>query len=347
MRILVVSDLYPPVAFGGYESETAALVGGLRERHDVLVLTSDRGSAPPDPGVRRELPYVGSRRREALAAPAKAGRAAEAMRATLADFHPDFVYVANSVAIPQAAPLAAAATGVPMAYRLSELFMASSLYTGDRYLRTLLPGERGVRGLWARAMKLHNRRLGLQPSVSHRAGISWASNALREHVTLPASVEPALERTIHPASTQETAFTAIERAPADSPSVLYLGRMTTAKGIELAYRALATLRREHGIDARLVQVGTGKPEMAAALKALASELGVTDAIDDRGRLETEALSQVLAEAGVLVLPTVEWDVFPLVLDRGRARTRADRRVEDRWRPGGGRARRARSPVRAG
>ena len=270
--------------------------------------------------MRRELPYVGPRRREALAAPAKAARAAEVMRATLEDFHPDLVYVANSVAIPQAAPLAAAATGVPMAYRLSELFMASSLYTGDRYLRTLLPGQRGARGVWAQAMKLHNRRLGLQPSAPHRAGISWASNALREHVTLPASVEPALERTIHPASTQETAFAAIERAPADSPSVLYLGRMTTAKGIELAYRALAALRREHGIDARLVQVGTAKPEMVAALEALASELGVTDAIDDRGRLETEALSQVLAEAGVLVLPTVEWDVFPLVLiEAGLAR----------------------------
>jgi glycosyltransferase involved in cell wall biosynthesis len=320
VRILVVSDLYPPVAFGGYESETAALVDGLRERHDVLVLTSDRGDAPAVAGLRRELPYVGPKRREALAAPGKAARAAAVMRATLDSFRPDLVYVANSVAIPQAAPLAAAATGVPMAYRLSELFMASSLYVGDRYLRTLLPGQRGLRGAWAHAMRVHNRRLGLQPSAVHRAGISWASNALREHVTLPAAVEPALERTIHPATTQESAFAAIERAPAGRPSVLYLGRMTTAKGIELAYRALAALRREHGIDARLVQVGTAKPEMVAALKALAAELGVADAIDDRGRLETEALSGVLAEASVLVLPTVEWDVFPLVLiEAGLAR----------------------------
>jgi glycosyltransferase involved in cell wall biosynthesis len=102
--------------------------------------------------------------------------------------------------------------------------------------------------------------------------------------------------------------------------VLYLGRMTTAKGIELAYEALALLRREHGIDARLVQVGTAKPEMAAALEKLATGLGVTDAIDDRGRLETEDLSKVLAEVGAIVLPTVEWDVFPLVLiEAGLAR----------------------------
>ena len=320
MRILVVSDLYPPVAFGGYESETAALVDGLRERHDVLVLTSDRGNAPADAGVRRELPYVGPKRGEALAAPRKAARAVETMRAALDGFHPDLVYVANSVAIPQAAPLTAAASGVPIAYRLSELFMASSLYTGDRYLRTLLPGQRGPRAVWAQATKVHNRRLGLRPSATHSAGISWASNALREHVTLPPSVEPALERTIYPATTQEGAFTAIERAPVDTPTVLYLGRMTTAKGIKLAYRALAALRHEHGIDARLIQVGTAKPEMVAALDTLAADLGVTDAVDDRGQLETEPLSRVLAEVGVLVLPTVEWDVFPLVLiEAGLAR----------------------------
>jgi glycogen(starch) synthase len=320
VRILVVSDLFPPVGFGGYESETAALVEGLRERHEVLVLTSDRGNAPADPGVRRELPYVGPKRREALAAPPKAGRAVEVMRRALADFRPELVYVANVVAVPQAAPLTAAATGMPMAYRMSELFMASALYTGDRYLRTLLPGERGLRGLWAGATRLHNRRLGLDPSRPHRAAVSWGSNALREHVALPSFVEPALERTIHPATTQENAFKAIERTPAETPSVLYLGRMTTAKGIELAYEAIALLRREHGIDARLVQVGTAKPEMATALAKLAAGLGVTEAIDDRGRLETEALSKVLAEVGAILLPTIEWDVFPLVLiEAGLAR----------------------------
>ena len=198
--------------------------------------------------------------------------------------------------------------------------MASSLYAGDRYLRTLLPGERGLRGLWASTMRMHNRRLGLKPSQPHRAAISWGSNALREHAALPAFVEPVLERTIYPATTQEAAFSAIERTPEASPSFLYLGRMTTAKGIEVAYRALASLRHEHGIDAQLVQVGTAKPEMVTALAGLAAELGISDAIDDRGRLETAELSAVLARVGALVLPTVEWDVFPLVLiEAGLAR----------------------------
>ena len=40
MRILVVSTLYPPVAFGGYEVECSGVVERLREHHEVLVLTS-------------------------------------------------------------------------------------------------------------------------------------------------------------------------------------------------------------------------------------------------------------------------------------------------------------------
>jgi glycosyltransferase involved in cell wall biosynthesis len=88
----------------------------------------------------------------------------------------------------------------------------------------------------------------------------------------------------------------------------------------VAYRAIALLRSEYGIDARLVKVGTAKPEMSAALRELAAELGVTDAIDDRGRLETEELSAVLTKIGAIVLPTVDWDVFPLVLiEAGLAR----------------------------
>ena len=211
-----------------------------------------------------------------------------------------------------------------MVYRLSELFMASSLYTGDRYLRTLLPGERGLRGAWAaRDAGCTTGGSGWTRRAPHRAAVSWASNALREHVALPSFVEPALERTIHPATTQEAAFEAIERTrrPA-TPSFLYLGRMTTAKGIEVAYQALASLRREHGLDARLVQVGTADAgDGAQRSTALAAELGIADAIDDRGRLETERPRRACSPRSARSsLPTVEWDVFPLVLiEAGLAR----------------------------
>jgi glycogen(starch) synthase len=61
VRLLVITDLYPPIAFGGYERTCAELVDGLRERHEVTVLTSDlrRNAAPELAWVRRDLPHLG------------------------------------------------------------------------------------------------------------------------------------------------------------------------------------------------------------------------------------------------------------------------------------------------
>src|SRR5947209_4958163 len=105
MRVLVLSDLYPPVAFGGYELECAALVDRLRERHEVTVLTTDlrAGEQPAEAGVLRELPFMGGRLRPALTAPAAALRAARVTRAALERTRPELVYVSNGAALPQTA----------------------------------------------------------------------------------------------------------------------------------------------------------------------------------------------------------------------------------------------------
>ena len=97
MRVLVVSNLYPPVAFGGYEVECSGVVEHLRERHEVLVLTGDaapRGASaggvePELPGgdgggIRRELPLLTPDPRGAARAPAASLRAVRAARRALA-----------------------------------------------------------------------------------------------------------------------------------------------------------------------------------------------------------------------------------------------------------------------
>ena len=57
MRVLVLSDLYPPAIRGGYEVECHDVVQHMRERHEVVVLTSEweRERADPDPTVLRLL----------------------------------------------------------------------------------------------------------------------------------------------------------------------------------------------------------------------------------------------------------------------------------------------------
>lgn len=318
MRVLVLTDLFPPVAFGGYEMECAALVDRLRERHDVLVLTSDldRGRAPADDGVLRELPFAGGGRlRAVVRAPLLALRAARTTRRVLADFRPDLVYVSNGVSLPQAAVVIAARHGAPVIVRLSELFFASELLTGDRFLRHLVPGERGLRGAWARLNRLVNLHPALRVDVRSPlpAALSWASSSLRETAGVPAVIAPSIERVIHPATPRGEVFAQVVRAPADPPEVAYVGRVTVAKGAEVAVRAIAEVRGRHGIDARLVLAGACTPEMAERVDALAAELGVAQHVERLGLLDTEDLAALLGRGAVVVVPTVLDEAFGLVL----------------------------------
>ncbi|MGH2714961.1 MAG: glycosyltransferase, partial [Thermoleophilaceae bacterium] len=232
MRVLVITDLFPPIAFGGYERTCADLVSGLNERHDVTVLTSDlrREAAPSAPGVRRELVYLGPGRRELARVPAAAARAANVTRRVLAEVRPQVVYVSNCLVAPQAAPWAAAQTGVPVVYRLSELWFASTLYRGDRFVGHLLPGQRGLHRPWSWLVRGLNRHpaLRLDPNRAAPAAISWCSEDLRARVRLPPSVTPVLERTIH--SGTANGFAGLARRPEARPLIVYAGRVTAAKG---------------------------------------------------------------------------------------------------------------------
>jgi hypothetical protein len=146
MRILVVSTLYPPVAFGGYEVECSGVVERLRERNEVLVLTSemDRVKAGRQPEVRRELELLTPNARGALRAPLASLRAARAARRGLA-WEPDLVYVWNGSEVPHAALRVLADSGVPLAFRVCEHWFGG-IFVDDQFLRELLPANRGPVG---------------------------------------------------------------------------------------------------------------------------------------------------------------------------------------------------------
>jgi glycosyltransferase involved in cell wall biosynthesis len=311
MRVLVITDLFPPVGFGGYERTCADLVDGLKGSHEVTVLTSDlqRDAVPPAPGVRRELAYLGPKRRELARVPAAAARAANATRRVLAEVRPDVVYVSNCLVAPQAAPWAAAQAGVPVVYRLSELWFASTLYRGDRFVGHLLPGQGGLHRPWSWFVRGVNRHpaLRLDPTRAARAAISWCSDELRAQVRLPPSVTPVLERTIHPGIGD--GFARLKRRPDARPLVVYAGRVTAAKGADVAVRALAAVRGEHGIDARLVMAGHCDPPVARSIRRLAAELGVSGHLALTGPLESEALGRLLERAHAVVVPTVTHEAF--------------------------------------
>jgi glycogen(starch) synthase len=311
MRLLVITDLFPPVALGGYERTCATLVDGLRRDHDVVVLTSDlrSGEVGDETGVRRELAYLGPERREALRVPAAAARAASTTRRLLDEFRPDLVYVSNCLGVAQSAPFVALQEGVPTLHRLSELWFASSLYRSDRFVGHLTPGRTGLHRPWSWVVRAANQHpsLRLDPAHKARTAVSWCSDDLRARVTLPRGLEVVAERTIYPGFGRR--FARLRRRPSTRPMIAYVGRVTTAKGANLAVRALAQVRQRHGIEADLVLAGDCRPEMRELVVRLARELGVAAGVQIAGPLGTEEIGRLLERAHAVVVPTVAHEAF--------------------------------------
>jgi len=95
--------------------------------------------------------------------------------------------------------------------------------------------------------------------------------------------------------------------PAGAAVVVAVARLVAQKGLDIALRALAVVRREHP-DALLVVLGEG-PERAT-LERLADELGLAGAVLLPGRVPDVAA--VLRRADVLVHPA-RWEGFGLAL----------------------------------
>ena len=319
MRILIVSTLYPPVAVGGYEVECSGVVERLRERHDVLVLTSDQDAAgvAVAPDVRRELRRLTPDERGALRAPAASVRAVGVARRALV-WGPDLVYSWNGASIPHAALRVLADSGVPLAFRVCEHWFGK-IFVQDQFMRELLPSRRAPgRAAWAAGCRALNRlpSLRLDPRAPMRTAISWNSEAIKRMVQVQPFVEPVLERVGHSVPRHGDVYAGVVREPAPRPEIVFLGRVTPYKGLEVAIEALALLACEHEIAARLVVLGPEDSDHGAEMRRLAQRLGVAERIDWRGTAVPEQIAAGLARAHALIVPSVWNEPFPLVTIEG-------------------------------
>jgi glycosyltransferase involved in cell wall biosynthesis len=303
LRVLQIINV--GVEAGGAEKSVRILAEGLRARgHEVRVLATDHAFDEARPRIADELiPAVRGGAARRLLGYFWNRRAYRETRRLIGEFQPDCVHLHT---IGEFSPSVLAATrSLPrvvtvhgpedwtvelLRWNLASAPRGGALSAPDRlrylYLRFL---QRPGYLLWLRRVE----RI-LAPSEYFAAAVRRDAGKVPVRV-LPNGIEP-----LAPLG---------DTGPGDPWHVLYAGRLTRVKGVHVLIDAVERLHRR-GLKVRLSIVGDG--EERADLQTAAGALVEQGAVDFLGWRDHGFVSRLMAEAAVVVIPSLWPENFPTV-----------------------------------
>ena len=241
----------------------------------VLVAARDRPALPPEPGVRRTLRWLAPQQRLDRA------QAWQFERHNLGELDAQLdAFTPHVVCFWRLGEMS-----MSLVERVHERGVPALGYVGDGWLH-----EGVARDPWTP----HRRR---PPAIGGAATWVFNSRWLRD-ATRAAGVELESPLVVPP-GVDRRVFT--PRGPREwRGRLLYAGRLTPAKGVDVALRALARLPA-----ARLRLVGDGSPGHVAELDSLAASLGVAHRVTRRPAVAPAELAVLYRDADAVLFP-VRW-----------------------------------------
>ena len=307
MRVLIVTNMYPPHHYGGYELSCRDVVSRWRDRgHEVTVLTSRmRVPGVSDPpaerrsGVRRDL-HIYWRDHRILDPPMPQTIAWEhanqrALRSALKDARPDVVSIWHMGSMSFGLLTTLIEDGRPLVYVVCDDWLIYGPKV-DPWIRRF--DGRVRRARWASAMTQLPTHLG---DVGESGTFCFVSETIRRRAEA-ASRWTYPNTCVVPSGIDLRDFPITDEPPRPWEwRLLYVGRIDERKGIDVAVRCLPQLPQQ----ATLRIVGRGDDDYLRGLHRLAADLGVADrvsfAVADRS-----SLAETYAAADVVLFP-VRWD----------------------------------------
>ncbi|HSY18371.1 MAG TPA: glycosyltransferase family 4 protein [Candidatus Acidoferrales bacterium] len=302
MKILVVTNLYPPQHVGGYELGCRDVVEKLRARgHAVRVLTStfrngNTENPPGETGVERVLQC-----NTALSDPPHDKRAEhrKLVRA-IREFSPDTVYFWNQAGLSQWLPFAAYWHGCRLSFFLSDTNFVS--WRIGAWLAGPSQKYPLIRALFGRTFLVRG-----WPVIQNRP-CHFASEFLRQVALKNGIGFAARNSLVAHWGIDFTQFAAAPRARWPVTRLLYAGQLIRQKGVHTAIAALALLGREKEFSGLTLTIaGSGlQPDYEKEIRALPAELGIPGRVNFLGRVPRAHLPRVYAEHDALIFPS-EWE----------------------------------------
>lgn len=324
LKVLVVSNLYPPYYIGGYELGCRDVVEGLRTRgHEVKVLTSVYGVWKPqtDGDIYRWLEttlerYAYTFLHWSLRVAKNENANQRAFKRFAGSFKPDVVYLWNLTTISLSLAFMAQRMGLPTCYFVSDHWL--SCWEKDPWYSLCNHPRSTVtrRAAW-RALRCILKASGaLLPSgfldLHH---VQFASRYLKQHALQYG--QPVGGAKVIPWSVDVDLFAYKARGPTPR-RLLYVGQIVHHKGVHTAVQALQVLVQQYGHRSITLTIvgGTHSPSYEAHVRRLASSLGMEGHIHFTGLIPRECLPPIYQAHDILLFPSIREEPFSITLLEG-------------------------------
>jgi glycosyltransferase involved in cell wall biosynthesis len=313
MRILFLSNFYPPARPGGYAQWCHEVAEGLADRgHDISVLTSRHQAdrAAPDPQIRRQLHLDGDllhyrplhfftrRKRER-----RENR--RFLQSAIEDYRPEVAFIWGLWAMsPWMAAWAEASMPGRVVYYLSDYWPAGGDFHHSYWG---LPARRSVMQMPKRIVnRLAQAALAREGSpdlkFEHAICVSEAVKKILIEKHVP--VEKAA--VIHGGSDLKRFLSAdATRTHNGGVALLYAGQLVPHKGVHTAIEGVSRLVHDQGVrDVHLTVVGAGPPAYERELHELVEARGVDRFVRFQGPADKSDMPAIFASHDILIFPSI-------------------------------------------
>lgn len=318
MRVLVLSNFYPPYFIGGYEIGCYEAVEGLRQKgHPVKVLTSSYGVADPmDDGLvyRWLRTYVGRgfNKKDLLV---KELYNRHRFKTLVNAFKPDVLYVWNPWQISLSLVYTAHRLGLPVCYYVFDHWLAHWGQADDWFQWWAYAPVNGLKRWTKRRAGRLVARLGLEtrPTPPDLCQAQFASNFLKQHALRQGQpVDDA--RVIH-WGIDLNRFPYRQQIDRPASRLLYIGQLVPHKGVHTLIEALKRLVDEHSQDRVTLTIvgGTVLPDYEQQLKDQVQTAGLAGRVRFFGPVPREDISGIYQTHDILIVPSTWDEPFGLIL----------------------------------
>lgn len=318
MRILFVTDFYPPLEVGGMEQMCEEVVKGLTARgHDTHVLTSRYGiqsrhltekevsralHLQADVYHYRPLNFFLFRSRQE-------STNVRTLQHTVQTFSPDVIFIWGMWNLsPKVAYWAEQALPGRVAYYVASHWLIEpdvhQSYWDSPARRRLVNTVKHKVSPWVLG-QLQRERLTYPLELRHVACVSaHVRQKLSSADALPYGAQ-VIYNGIDPDPFVRAATDRM--SPDGALRLIYIGGLGQHKGVHTAIEALALLRDQDSItDLSLTIVGGGHPTYEAYLRDMVTSFEMENVVKFVGRMPRERIPELLAEADVFLFTSV-WD----------------------------------------